>query len=46
MKFRVFDIIQSMENVRNMEWKIFKNGMEWKVSIDMEYGKFLFHSIP
>ena len=53
MKFAVFDIIQSMENVWNMEWKklsIEWNGrflsMEWKISMDMKYKKFLFHSIP
>ena len=34
-----------MEKVWNMEWKIFKYKMEWKVSKGMEYGKFLFHSI-
>ena len=22
------------------------NEMEWKVSMDMEYGKFLLHSVP
>ena len=30
MKFRVFDIIQTMENVWNMEWKkICTYGMKW-----------------
>ena len=52
MKFKVFDIIQSMENVWNMEWKnfsmerkILNYRIEWKILIDMENGKFSFHSI-
>ena len=30
----------------SMEWKIFKYGMKRNILKDMEYGKFLFHSIP
>ena len=33
-----------MEKVWNMEWKIFKYGMEWQISKGMEYENF--HSIP
>ena len=40
MKFRVFNIIQSMKNEWNIEWKNFS--MEWKIVKDMEYRKFLF----
>ena len=42
-----------MENVWNMEWKNFSMewsgrflSMEWKNTKNIEYGKFLFHSIP
>ena len=47
MKFEGFGIIQSMEkfgvlNGKSLVWI----EMEWKVLKNMEYGKFLFHSIP
>ena len=48
MKLRVFDIIQSMENVWNMEWK--KLSMEWKgryrwIWSIKNFYSILFHSI-
>ena len=48
VKFRVFDIIESMENVWNIEWK--KLSMEWNGMEDFDgYGIWkifiLFHSI-